>query len=602
MAVNEVNPPLRIVMVNGLTFPYILGLALLGREVYALGAYFPFRPTRSFLQRAYDWFCRRGIITNVFDGIEELRRYRDILAYQDRVGIFRKCEAAMNRRFRFDEIDRKLPEEYAMAYKVTGCNHFRRKALLPFVLRHINILAPPTPIKVTGVERDVLFIYRAYYGEDPRFPVTPMRDFRRLFNLAQWPMFWLYALAWTMRRFRLKTPEPKEAFLGTDYTSWWEPVGQRLVREILDPGHEVVYVSREPDDDPHIRQLEDGSAHCWAGDGGLGPWDALKALAEVTRDILRLGAHSLHLAPDMFTSVMMLPCRKMTFRVLAKNNRFRYFLARDDYSNEHPLRTHELRKTGCRSLGIQRSITIDNTIEPSNRYIDFDIYYVFGIGMYRDYHHATWSRRMTVRAIGAWGCDRAQLARLDLPRPPDMIYFGRGGEREVQTIRAFFQMAEHFPERRFYVKQKPGGRDRYTPDILALLDNPPPNVVTVDPLGNTYELFLHARYALASGSTSIAEAIRYGLIAFYHDIYPESDFYSRRFPELNVRSAEEMIARIEAYEAGEATYPREKFNDLMELSVADPFDLIREDMGLPPKGLPAPQPVANPFLPEGGSP
>jgi hypothetical protein len=587
---------LHIVMVNGFTLPYVLLLGLMGKEVYALGAHFPVRVTGVVLSKIYHWGQRKGLITEVFDGIEELRRYREIVAYQDRVPIFRKCEKNWNQRFRYVEADRILSPSYAMAYKVTTSNYFRRTAFLPFVLHHINQLASPSSIRVIGVQRDVLAIYRAYYGEDPRYQPTEMWELRSLINFIQWTMLGFGTLVWTLSRFRLRRPEPFAADIGADYGTWTEDIGRVLMQEITEPDQKIAYFAREPQHLKGATHVGNGSPLYWAGTGHLGPQDTVVALWDCLRDLISLGTFSLNVSVDHFHSLLRLPYRRMSFRVMAKNHKFPFFLATDDYSIEHPLRTHELHKIGCRSLGIQRSITIDNTIEPSNRYIEFDYYYVFGMGCYDSFYHETWSQRMKVRAIGAWGMDRAQLARIPGNHSRDMIYVGRGGEREIQTIQAFFKIAAYFPERRFYVKQKTGGKKRYSQDIFDLLETAPKNVIHLDPDINTYELLLHAGYAIGSGSTTIAEAIRYGLVAFYHDIYPEADFYYRRFPGLTVRSADEMIERIEAYEAGKEVYPRENFNGLIELSVDNPFNVIRADLGLPPRGLPKPEQKPNPFL------
>jgi len=466
------------------------------------------------------------------------------------------------------------------------------------VLHHINELAPPSRIRVIGVQRDVLAIYRAYYDENPQYQPTAMWELRRLINVVQWITLGFNTLVWTLFRLRLRAPRPVEADMGADYGNWTEDIGRVLMQEITDPSQKIAYFARESQQRKGIERVGDGSPLYWAGTGSLGPKDTVVALWDAFRDIISLGTFSLNLSAEHFHSLLRLPYRRMSFRVMAKNHRFPFYLATDDYSIEHPLRTDELRQMGCRSLGIQRSITIDNTIEPSNRYIDFDYYYVFGIACYDSFYRETWSERMNVRAIGAWGMDRAQLARIPGNGSRDMIYVGRGGEREIQTIQAFYTIAAHFPERRFYVKQKTGGSRRYSQDILDFLKTAPPNVIHLDPHINTYELFLHAGYAIGSGSTTIAEAIRYGLVGFYHDIYPEADFYYRRFPGLTVRSADEMIARIEAYEAGDEAYPREDFNGLIELSVENPFDVIRADLGLLPKGLPKPEPKPNPFLAE----
>jgi len=62
-----------------------------------------------------------------------------------------------------------------------------------------------------------------------------------------------------------------------------------------------------------------------------------------------------------------------------------------------------------------------------------------------------------------------------------------------------------------------------------------------------------------------------------HSIY-------RLFPGLSVRTAEELVERLNALEEKTAVYPHEEFLRLLNLSPGKTaFDIMRADLGLPPK-------------------
>jgi hypothetical protein len=115
-----------------------------------------------------------------------------------------------------------------------------------------------------------------------------------------------------------------------------------------------------------------------------------------------------------------------------------------------------------------------------------------------------------------------------------------------------------------------------------MLSAPPANLIIAEQ--DTYELFLHASYSVGTLSTTTAEAIQYGLASFYLDMDDVTRFvHYRDYPAMCLRSAAEVISRIRDIEEGRWSYPRQDMAELIDLSGQVPFDVIRSDMGLPPK-------------------
>ena len=121
------------------------------------------------------------------------------------------------------------------------------------------------------------------------------------------------------------------------------------------------------------------------------------------------------------------------------------------------------------------------------------------------------------------------------------------------------------------------------PKFRSFLANAPKNVVYHT--GRSYELFFCCRTVLSEGSTLAAEAIQFGLESYIFDLAPDRwkvmDY--RNFPTICVQSSAAVIKYMKGVDAGTYTYPRKAFTPLIEMNGRIPWDIIREDMGLPPK-------------------
>lgn len=576
--------PIVFVQINALSLLASVYLFARGHAVYSLGENF-FSPGRKILVFVCRCLARSGILRNAYEHFPALRPYREISAYADRRDLFRKIEPQLADFFHFHRIENLAPN-YAMAFKHVAANYVRSNSLMPFVLDEIRNSNDLSGAKIIGIDSDLMFFHRAYF--DHSFPdlAEAGAAFRRLFfNFPLFVLAYFFSAAWVMSKIRPWRAAKKEFFMAVDYTNRRDRRGHQLVREITNPDSPILYVFRNREAAKRDGKYFSDIPQCVMGEGSFGLRSGLLALKQASADTWRLGINFLDLAPAHYLQVILLPYRRLRFRALFQSFSVKWFLCRDDYNSDHGLRSQELRAIGAKSAGIMHGIPFDNIIEPSIRYLDYDYYYLFGRHLYDRYYKSTWSKTMVVRAIGPWGLSRADMAKLELPRPKDMIYFSRSGPGEAVVVETIKRLAQLYPAKTFYVKMKPGD-GRYSSGDLHSLENLPSNVVMVSPDEDTYAWMLKADYAMGSATTTVAEAIGYGLKTLVFDIHPEWVFYGRDFPGLSVRTSEEAIERFERLEAGTAVFPREKFAGLVAQDVENPFDVIRRDLGLKPNGLP----------------
>lgn len=270
---------------------------------------------------------------------------------------------------------------------------------------------------------------------------------------------------------------------------------------------------------------------------------------------------------------------------LMNKYKFRYFFGRDDYNIEHVFRTWELRRRGGMSLGICHGMPSTPIVDPVMRYIDFDIYYVLGIELFRRYYSDTFPPTMTLRQVGSFGIAREELPEMFATKPKNIICFTKPHMDGNAGLDIAVAIANAFPDRKVFVKVKLGVKHygNYE-DFMARLRTAPPNLIYTEE--DSYKLMKQARYSLSGISTLNEEALHFGLVAFFLDIYgPDVPVFYRAFPEFCQPDAESVINLINAIECGRWRYPRERYAGIAEISGATIYDVLRHDLGLPPKDI-----------------
>jgi hypothetical protein len=493
---------------------------------------------------------------------------------------FSTTEACIDSRYDFSRADESFGE-YGYAYKHVVCNRVKDYPFFAHTIDTILAAHGDREVVIRGVPGDIIDVYLFRIG-DVGNSIRRRRAFPAFTNALLTSAVAAYALGWVLKRTRLKVPQPRQYFLGADFVG--DPRETMLWREVSDASHSVLVVLRnEAQADLHGRLLG-GWSRCVASDGRISLSKLVPILRLLARDMATLYRRGRHLSSEIFWDLIRLPFRRVVCRALFNRFRFENFWARDDYNVEHIIRTQELRRLGGRHFGQLHGIPAYPPVSAQRRYMFFDLYYVFGEALYRRFYADRWPADMQVKAVGSFGLSRGQLVRLKDARPNNILFFIKHSFQDDATFELIRKVAEAFPDRMVYVKPKQKKKEwrQFLSKLERLFSEGPPNLV--ESKDDSYELMFKGQYCLSDPSSLVAEAIQFGLVSFLLITAPGwKNLYFDEFPHLRVGSAEEVIARIRAIESGKWEYPRAAYRDLIDLSGRVIWDVIREDMGLPPK-------------------
>lgn len=540
--------------------------------------------TRAFLGAVADGLRARGraLILDV-DRPELLPEhgFEPRLDIMRRTAVFSEHEADFREAFEFDRAERRFGS-YALAYKSTCNNEIIRLYVLSFTLERI-VAGAPGAWRIAGATGMVRRHFKAIFGRDiDRLSGWP--DLSPAVNVLLALVAATAAVGAALSRIRIRPPEPEPVFFACDFVD--DSRDEMLCEEVSDgdPG-KILLVTRSKAFLQRARSAYGSYRACRHTDGWLRPGEGLATAAAALGDAWRLAAGSFFLSPGHFFAFCLLPYRRVVFRAFLQQWRPRAFWARDDYNSDHIVRTQELRRVGTKSFGVQHGIPVVYS-GPGEllRYLDFDVYYVFGadqIRLYRD----TWPERMAVRPLGSFGLSRAEMKGLSDARPRDVACFVEPMFLEDASLAFVRRLAELLPDRTVFANVKFNRkRGAFGEKFARMFADGPPNLV--EHTGRSYDLILRCRYLFGDSTTFVAEGVQFGMRAFAIDNGPEwKDFYYRLFPGLCVGTAEEAAARIRDIEAGGA-YSRAGFADLVPLDGRVPWDVIREDLGLPARDPP----------------
>jgi hypothetical protein len=552
-----------------------------GRPVYVIdtGNRFPLA------HGIWNQVCRILYDRNIAQPITDLFPIEDIYFVQSWMpeypDLFWKLEDRMGEDYQFDRLDA-LPE-YGLAIKHAACQYANRKLSIVTTLKRLSS-GNHRIATVAAIDRDILVWYRRYFGSDSVFQTASLIR-GGFFGAATTALFvTLFAWIWIARRLRLSVSSAPAVLLGADFIR--DPKATYAAADIMNSKDDVLFVFRNHE------QIEEAAA--WdefEGFNGVHPDEETLSLKEgftsaltVLVDTWRIFWVCRSMPPGVFFQAIKLPFRRITFRALFARRPVEYFLSRDDYNPEHAIRTIELRRVGAVSLGIAHGMTPPGIVDPIVRYLDFDTYFVYGRYPYPQNYVQTWSPKLHMRVVGSCGMTRDQLAQLSNPRSKDIIFFISRLVEERTLILEAIKLARAFPDRKVIVKAKYRSHNRFHMDFSKLTGDAPANLV--HSWEDSYSLMLKCQYAVSNGTSSVAaEAIQFGLTTYVWDTYPSAmPYYFRTFPELCVTRCEEVIGKIHAIESGEETYPRDRFEDLIDLSGEIVYDVLRQEVGLTPRG------------------
>ena len=584
-----------LVILRETTLARLLWLAYSGKRPGVLDVRPLMPPLLGPMERLSRWLRARELAFDV------ARDRPDLLPAADRQQLRRACdpfaaaEPWMNRYYRFEEIDGVLGD-YARPYKHVICNGFLQRTFLAHTVKHLADRGEE--FIISGLDRDVLDLYRHFFDAPPPERVHASVSLRPLVNGLLGLLAAAFSAFWIVSRIRPFRPEP--IFLGFDAVGPAHHDREEVFwRETSDgaPGPVVLFYRSARYLD-RLRHLATEWPRYAITDGRFRFLQGVAATARTLKDCWMIYRRLYWLPSDYFWNMAKMPKARFTYRALFTRFPCNYFWGRDDYNAEHIIRGQELRRVGGTSIGLLHGLPSTPPVICELRYIDYDVYYVFGRDFHRFYRD-TWPEAMTVKATGAWSLTREELVRLGHTRPRDIIYFSSPSLQDMTVINTLVQIAQAFPDRTVYFRPK---RHEMVDEVDAGLDRlaggRPGNIRVTHEW--SYDLIFKASYVLSDPSTLVVECIQFGMPTFAAKFIPEwKNLYFDEFPGLCVESVEEFIERIKALEAGTYTYRRDDYAGLVNLSGDVIWDIIRTDMGLPPKGA---APDAAPAETAGGTP
>jgi hypothetical protein len=570
---------MRLVILNELTLLRLIGWAAMRADVLLVGV----NPYLTQFEPLLDGFVRvlerRGLVSHITDRFPDLKPFRSLPNYSNLSDFYLRVATSVEKRFDFAKFDNSK-DDYALPFKHATWSYIARRGTLALLIATLAERGMLAAERLYGFDDDLLNLAEAYAGASLAVSARTFPTVRRWLNGGVAALVGAIALFWILPRLRLKSQSPREYFIGATFATCMRT--RYMLQDLASASDQVFVLLHGHRDDPTVEPYIEGFNRGILEDGRISLIRAWPELVSAWRDLIALYRSHSGLSVAHFIAIVRLSFVRLKYRVFLMRYRFRYFWGKDDYDTVHMIRTQELRRLGTISASISHGLPVTNLIEPVWRYLDFDYYFLFGASLYERYYRATWPRHMKVSIVGAYGMTREMLTRSIQPRPCDIAFFANPTLDDVRLKAAVRTIATAFPERTVYFKVKLGRwHDGYFRDFHAA-DNPPNLVFTSD---DSYELMLKASYAVGTISTVVAEAIQYGLIALALDLQPDRfPYHYRDFPDLCVRTGEEIVARIQAYEAGTWRYPREHYRELIDLSGRVVYDVIRQKLGIPAKG------------------
>lgn len=557
-----------VLTLTELTLPRFLLRRLLRRDTWELWHEGWLPPLAPFLKRL------AGTGRTACQLAPELAELSVLSNYASFHDVFGRIEPWQNRIFGFADAETEDPR-YGYCFKQITCKYLQEK--YPQVLLRVAIerRADAARFRFAGMLPDTLALYEVWTGRgDGSRPIAAGwigRAVNALLALAVAAR----TAAWILARLRPSAQPPEAVFFAADYLQ--DPRDALLYAEAEDGG-EVLLVPRNA----RMRILPEVAKYRRVpADRGRFPgqsgWAALREmLGDVAFLLRRYGC----LQPPHFYRVIVLPFKRTVLRAFFHRFRPRFFWCRDEYNVEHILRRQELNAVGGTTIGLMHGVQSLADLNPMRRYISFDVFYVFGLHLYKKHYAPTWAPDMRVRAMGSFGFSRAQWYGRCPENPTLIAVFASycvGNAELTRTVRA---IAEAFPQYAVEVKLK---RPPETPAAQTFA------AACAEGLGNVRfvttpaaDLIARARYVLSDPSTVVTESIHYGVPTLFLDFVAGHQVcLYRDFPGLTVRDAEAAVARLRAWEEGRERFRREAYADLIDLSGRWVFDMVREVMGLP---------------------
>jgi hypothetical protein len=563
----------RIFILNEWTILIFLVNLLVLKKIYFLDSDPFFPPFKNYL----NWFAKfainkkwaqhASILCHEVDGLWTIPHYTSIK------DVFAKIEPWQDEYFRFN--DTRKDKAYRLCFKQITCKYVQDRYIIALAIGDIyQNLKESENLKVFGLRNDAKALQMVWLNRNGhntkhrRWNITCT-----IFNAIVAFAVSIYSVFWILSKTRF-TFLKSNFYLAVDFID--DPRDLLLYDNIAHRG-DILAIKRTCASPVLTIPTNSNIKIVTWGDGRFTPIQFLECLAITIRDSFKLWADYHWIATAHFYAISTLPHKRIIIRALF--NRFvpKYFWGRDEYNVEPILRRQELNSIGGKSLGLMHGIQALADLNPQRRYLDFDIFYLFGRHLFDKHYSKSWPADMSVQTIGSYGYTKDQFLGPRTTNSNIVLIFLSHGIYQPEAIKIIHAIARSFPNLDIHVKPKSNDltdvADELKKEFVANFEN-----VHITP-GSASDLIIKARYVLTDPSTVAVEAIHMQVPTMVLDILPNhGQGIFRDFPNLCVKNAKEAVEIIEGWENGTATFRPELYNSLVDRSGKWAFDIISDCM------------------------
>ena len=203
-----------------------------------------------------------------------------------------------------------------------------------------------------------------------------------------------------------------------------------------------------------------------------------------------------------------------------------------------------MRKIGGVSIGFNHGIQLFVQYLQL-RYIDFDYYYMHGLGVYNEFYRKTWPSYLKVKAIGSPLINPEQRGKIFLNDGQDILVLVAPSFHEKKIFEALEILIQHFTDLKFHIatKEKHENEGTFGELYQKLLNVNYDNVFENNK--DVYDTLSHCKYVFSESSTLLAEGVHFDKVVLCYDPDPTFKYlYYRKFPELIFKEVGQIIKRI----------------------------------------------------------
>ncbi len=543
----------------------LLIFLLLKRRVFILGAYSYLQNHGGLMQQLVNRLYAKHLVEKI-DYEDDIFPYKDSGDFQRLTNVFGECEEWMEKEFTMHAFS----GEYALACKHIISNRtyaLYQKAYDIHYLSSILTLPPQDKADRSFLEYRFGITMRVNWLEN---------IFKYIFNFCLLMGSLIQCLLWVFMHIRLSPKQ--QMFLGVDYNGgsrdmkFWEHLNADKTKTLV--------VVRDKHTLKEFRHLLGEHHTILDTEGAFDIGTAIKYWVRSVLDSFYLFIKYAYLPPDYYRQICFLPSKRIKYKALFNKYPCKFFWGRDDYNYQHILRSQEIRKIGGLSIGCNHGIQSIISVAFQLRYLDFDYYYMHGLGQYRTVYHKYWPSWMKARGVGSMFSNPEQHTVIRNTAGTDIAIIIAPSFHQDTIFETVISLAQAFPDLVFWIstkwKHRTGGT--FGGKYQALIQMGLANVK--ESKEDVYDLLPRCKYLFSESSTLLAESVYFDRITLCYDPYPNvfRFLYYRRFPEVIFNDVQLLAGRIKDTIDKPVYYSDPSLDELIHKDSMHPWDIIKNDM------------------------